>query len=104
MAATGMDYNELERSRNELLRQVQRLQEAAVALQRDLLAARHDANKHRQAKNKANQRTRIARLQARFWKELAERRRVERDEARAGRPSLAARLLGLIATKGGTSR
>ena len=79
--ATGMDYGELERSRNELLRQVQRLQEAAVALQRDLLAARHDANKHRQAKNKANQRTRIARLQARFWKELAERRRVERDEA-----------------------
>ena len=92
--ATGMDYSELERSRNELLRQVQRLQEAAVSLQRDLAAARHDAHKHRQAKNKANQRTRAARLQARFWKDCAERRRVERDEARGRRASLIERFVG----------
>ena len=72
--ATGMDYSELERSRNELLRQVQRLQESAVSLQRDLAAARHYARKHRQAKNQANRRTRAARLQARFWKDVANNR------------------------------
>lgn len=102
--ATGMDYGELERSHNKLLRLVQGLNETAASLHRDLAAARRESTRHRQAKNKANQRTRIARLHARFWKELAERRRVERDEARAGRPSLAARLMGLIAPKGGTAR
>jgi predicted RNase H-like nuclease (RuvC/YqgF family) len=79
--ATGMDYGELERSHNKLLRLVQGLNETAASLRRDLAAARRESTRHRQAKNKANQRARIARLQARFWKELAERRRVERDEA-----------------------
>lgn len=72
--ATGMDYSELESSRNELLRQVRRLQEREVSLRRDLAAARHDARKHRQAKNKANQRLRAAKLQARFWRDVADNR------------------------------
>lgn len=50
----------------------------------------------RRAKNKANQRTRLASLKARFWKEMAERYRKERDEARAVSPSLWARLCGLF--------
>jgi Tfp pilus assembly protein PilF len=105
MAATGMDYAEAERSRNELLRQVEHLRRTLDSTRLALGLSRLAATRHRQAKNKANQRLRIARLQARFWMEMAERRRVERNEARAGRPSLAARLMGLIApAKGGTSR
>jgi hypothetical protein len=78
---TGMAYEELDRSWNDLLRQVESLRAANSSIRQQLRVARADAKRYRQAKNKANQRTREARQDMRYFRNLFYVRTSERDAA-----------------------